>query len=90
MATCKDCLHCKLCVAVDCDYDYGKATTMEKFCRYFEDKSRFAEVVRCSECKYFGKDLGQGKHSCLNYQLPYCLESDYCFYGERRSDNENT
>lgn len=48
------------------------------------------EVVRCSECKYFGKELKQGKHSCLNYQLPYCLGNDYCSYGERRSENENT
>ena len=42
------------------------------------------EVVRCSECKYFGKELKQSKHSCLNYQLPYCLENDYCSYGERK------
>lgn len=42
------------------------------------------KVVRCSECKYFGKELKQGKHSCLNYQLPYCLENDYCSYGIRK------
>ena len=46
------------------------------------------EVVRCSECKYFGKELKQGKHSCLNYQLPYCLENDYCSYGERKDDDK--
>ena len=46
------------------------------------------EVVRCSECKYFGKELKQGKHSCLNYQLPYCLENDYCSYGERKDGDE--
>lgn len=44
------------------------------------------EVVRCSECKYFGRELKQGKHSCLNYQLPYCLENDYCSYGERQAE----
>lgn len=47
------------------------------------------EVVRCSECKYFGKELKQGKHSCLNYQLPYCLENDYCSYGEQKDGEEN-
>lgn len=46
------------------------------------------EVVRCSECKYFGKELKQGKHSCLNYQLPYCLENDYCSYGIRKDGNK--
>ena len=46
------------------------------------------EVVRCSECKYFGKELKQSKHSCLNYQLPYCLENDYCGYGERKDGNK--
>ena len=46
------------------------------------------EIVRCSECKYFGKELKQGKHSCLNYQLPYCLENDYCGYGERKDGDE--
>ena len=46
------------------------------------------EVVRCSECKYFGKELKQGKHSCLNYQLPYCLENDYCSYGEQKDGDK--
>ena len=45
------------------------------------------KVVRCSECKYFGKELKQGKHICLNYQLPYCLENDYCSYGERKDSD---
>ena len=47
------------------------------------------EVARCSECKYFGKELKQGKHNCLNYQLPYCLENDYCSYGIRKDSNGN-
>lgn len=41
------------------------------------------EVVRCGECKYFGSEIHEGKHSCENYQLPYCLETDFCSYGER-------
>ena len=53
-------------------------------CGNFIPAEDVAEVVRCSECKYFGKELKQSKHSCLNYQLPYCLENDYCSYGERK------
>lgn len=57
-------------------------------CGNFMPAADVVEVVRCSECKYFGKELKQGKHSCLNYQLPYCLENDYCGYGERKDGDE--
>lgn len=57
-------------------------------CENFISAEDAVEVVRCSECKYFGKELKQGKHSCLNYQLPYCLENDYCSYGERKDDDK--
>lgn len=40
-------------------------------------------VVRCKDCKHFGKDMGQGKHDCKKYEMPYCLENDFCSYGER-------
>lgn len=46
------------------------------------------EVVRCKDCKYFGKDLGYGKHDCKKYEMPYCLENDYCSYGERKDGAE--
>ena len=58
-------------------------------CGNFISAEDVVEVVRCSECTYFGKELKQGKHSCLNYQLPYCLENDYCSYGERKDSNGN-
>ena len=47
------------------------------------------EVVRCKDCKYFGKDLGYGKHDCKKYEMPYCLENDYCSYGERKDGVDN-
>lgn len=42
------------------------------------------EVVRCKDCKHFGKDMGYGKHDCKKYEMPYCLENDFCSYGERK------
>ena len=57
-------------------------------CGNFISAADVVEVVRCSECKYFGKELKQSKHSCLNYQLPYCLENDYCSYGERKDGDK--
>lgn len=44
------------------------------------------EVVRCKDCKHFGKDMGYGKHDCKKYEMPYCLETDFCSYGERKGD----
>ena len=47
-----------------------------------------ADVVRCKDCKHFGRDMGHGKHDCKKYEMPYCLENDYCSYGERRTDDK--
>lgn len=47
-----------------------------------------AEVVRCKDCKYFGKDLGYGKHDCKKHEMPYCLENDYCSYGSRKTEEQ--
>ena len=77
--TCNKCIHNKVC-----NHDlFGFEN-----CENFISAADVVEVVRCSECKYFGKELKQGKHSCLNYQLPYCLENDYCSYGERKDDDK--
>ena len=46
------------------------------------------EVFRCKDCKWFGRDLGYGKHDCKKYEMPYCLETDFCSYGERRGNDE--
>lgn len=76
---------------IPCDYEDMVTQKMVTKMRGLIDKLTAADVVdvvRCSECKYFGKELKQGKHSCLNYQLPYCLENDYCSYGERKDDDK--
>ena len=83
--TCKDCIHYDVCYHVE---HYGRELETDKPCEQFKSAD-VIEVVRCSECKYFGKELKQGKHSCLNYQLPYCLENDYCSYGERKDGEQN-
>ena len=46
------------------------------------------EVVRCKDCEYFGKDMGYGKHDCKKYEMPYCLETDFCSYGKRKEGAE--
>lgn len=34
-------------------------------------KADAVEVVRCKDCKRFGKDMGYGKHDCKKYEMPY-------------------
>lgn len=42
------------------------------------------EVVRCGECKAFGREIMPSKHDCKKYMMPYCRETDFCSYGERK------
>ena len=85
MATCKDCLYCEMCYLIehygaDIDEEYA-----DKDCKYFKDKSRFVEVVRCKDCIYHNVP------PCpMRLSLNWTNDNDYCSYGERRSENENT
>lgn len=79
MATCKDCLHYDICLPNSQAFGFKMKT-----CSKFKNKDIFVEVVRCKDCKYFGRDMGYGKHDCNKYEMPYCLETDFCSYGERK------
>lgn len=69
---------------------YGKSTVKAIVSRINAQPAvDVVEVVRCKDCKYFGKDLGYGKHDCKKYEMPYCLENDYCSYGERKNGVDN-
>lgn len=41
-------------------------------------------VVRCKDCKYFGRELENGKHDCTDCNLPYCRPDDFCSYGVQK------
>ena len=43
-----------------------------------------APVVRCKDCKYFGRELENGKHGCTDFNLPYCRPDDFCSHGEQK------
>lgn len=47
----------------------------------------FAEVVRCKDCEFFGREISHGKHDCKQYEMPYCMENDFCSYGKRRTND---
>lgn len=42
------------------------------------------EVVRCKDCKYFGRELENGKHDCTDFNLPYCRPDDFCSHGVQK------
>ena len=41
-------------------------------------------VVRCKDCKYFGRELENGKHGCTDFNLPYCRPDDFCSHGVQK------
>lgn len=41
-------------------------------------------IGRCKDCKSFGHEISDGKHSCTCLQLPYCNPNDFCSYFEPR------
>ena len=84
METCKDCLHYDVC-----QYHIAEETDMTiNECSYgFKNKADFVEVVRCKDCKY-KKIMSDGKTLACIRQSAYKKPTDFCSYGERRTDNE--
>ena len=66
--------------------DYGLKIAIKDV--KYQPTTDVVEVVRCKNCKYFGKDMGYGKHDCKKYEMPYCLEDDFCSYGERKEQED--
>ena len=60
--------------------DYWWATTVIDS----EPAADVAPVVYCRECRYFGRELENGKHDCTDFNLPYCRPDDFCSHGEQK------
>lgn len=43
-----------------------------------------APVVYCRDCRYFGRELENGKHDCTDFNLPYCRPDDFCSHGVQK------
>lgn len=48
-----------------------------------------AEVVRCKDCRYLGRELDKGLYSCDDYNLPYCEPDSYCSHGRRKEETKH-
>ena len=79
MANCKDCVHNDMCYITHIDISVA--------CSEFLDKNKYAEVVRCQDCKHFIQE----EHGCNHFgyysHTPWVDEVDFCSYGERK-DND--
>ena len=89
MATCKECVHHRICNRIDHEIEYSDKRVKEAEeqlaikCRFFKNKTDVVPVVRCKDCKHYKKinydDISQ--NTCeitTKRQQPY----NYCNYGE--------
>ena len=73
---CRKCLHFNYCT--------DKGSHAYRGCGYFVDKDKYAEVVKCKDCKHCKKAF-DGYYCCgrLRTSLLYVCNEDFCSYGER-------
>ena len=83
MASCKDCLHVEVCVAVKA---MGEEQRYAEHCKSFKNKADFVEVVRCRKCKHHHWE----QEDCHGKPEPFCSRLNmqvfadfHCSYGER-------
>lgn len=50
---CNDCVYFKRCVVLGVELDMHHNKEADKKCRHFKNKTDFAEVVRCKDCKHW-------------------------------------
>ena len=76
MASCKDCLF--KCYTDDAD-------RVEETCNFFLPKDKYAEVVRCKDCRKISPSVTPVKNAvwCREFRA-YMPCDGFCSYGERR------
>ena len=45
-----------------------------------------AEVVRCKDCRWRGREECAMFYRCDDYNLPYCEPDSFCSHGKRKED----
>lgn len=82
--TCKDCLHCKVCLCND-NYDHHASS----LCDHFKNKADVVKVVRCKDCKHNKYEQPNGFIHChrdIKEGWIFRRTTDYCSYGERKCE----
>lgn len=70
---------CDMCPIEGCEYINGKFTCP------------LIEIVQCKDCKWWNEDHKVGGEGlCENNIFGWSKPTDFCSYGERRNDVNNT
>lgn len=83
--SCKQCIHYNACkfTYIEAFGSFNEEQFGQTGCAEFEDKSRFAEVVRCKDCKELHRSDDKLAQHCKFYGA-MVQEDDFCSYGERK------
>jgi hypothetical protein len=92
MATCRDCLHDEACRSLLTAMGYtvdGDGNEADKRCDTFKTKTKYAEVVRCKDCKHFttGMAVGMCKRNPEKPTIPIPY-NHFCSFGERKDNGQ--
>lgn len=85
--TCKECIHYNACkfTYIEAFGSFNEEQFGQTGCAEFEDKSRFVEVVRCKDCKYWQDNNGGYPHEECRWGKEETPDADdFCSYGERK------
>ena len=99
MAKCTECLHWDACLylfklAIGREPNL-KGNRAEEKCPNFQCRTKYAEVVRCKDCKNFERKF-PGYGYCYHWDYeegmsPNEVEGDdFCSYGERKDNERKT
>ena len=88
MAECRECLHYDVCGKLVGKEKIDRVSWMCNFpeqCAEFKYSTKYAEVVRCKDCKMFCRNYAHlRKHCGLTGAI--VEDDDFCSYGERKGD----
>jgi hypothetical protein len=81
---CGDCIHADICKEVNGGWFSPKNPA---YCKGFKDRTKYVEVVRCKDCKYFVDTLLSG-YGCSGFGgMTRACPNGFCSHGERK-DND--
>lgn len=87
MKTCKNCIHCDVCVRQNI---YGEFAIVE--CKnHFVSKADVVSVVRCKDCKNYKQNPYNSEPymMCMYWNEWFKTDpDDFCSYGEKRSEGK--
>ena len=79
MVNCMNCIHNPVCDLWRLQEGQDAASFQLSGCDHFKDCTKYAEVVRCEDCKHY-----RTSGCAMDTYAFDVVEEGYCSYGERR------